>query len=66
MTELRKSRMTNEELEQCARGHRQAASQESSMSWPENSEQYAIAQDSLAEVFEELIDRRTASGEPRA
>lgn len=63
---IRPSRMTNEQLDQIAKSHRHNASDESAMTFPENSEHYRESQAALAEVFEELLDRRAASGEPRA
>lgn len=62
---IRPSRMTNEQLDQIAKSHRHNASDESAMSYPENSQHYRDMQTALAEVYEELLDRRAASGEPR-
>ena len=64
MAGIRRARMTNEELARIATGHRMNASEEQSMSWPNNSADYLDQQAMMAEVFEELLARREAD-EPR-
>lgn len=60
---MRKSRLTNEQLDLIGKTYRHNASDEAAMTWPDNSEKYRESQVSMAEVVEELLDRRTAAGE---
>lgn len=55
---MRKSRLTNEQLVLLAETYRHNASQESAMSWPENSKEFCDKQEEIAEVYEELLDWR--------
>lgn len=60
---MRKSRLTNEQLDLIGKTYRHNASDDSSMTWPENSDKYREAQQSMAEIVEELLDRRRQAGE---
>ncbi len=60
---MRKSRLNNEQVTLMAQGYRHCATEEQRMSWPENSEQYVQTNTDMAEVLEELLDRRKAAGE---
>jgi hypothetical protein len=64
MADIRRAEVATETLALIAKGHRRSASQEQAMCWPpKNAQHFRDTQNALAEIYEELIDRRAQAGE---